>query len=126
MSALRGFSERETQAFQTITKDYKYKNNININIKPKIIAKHLLAVRFYNTKIMIWYKLKEKRPLAYKTGLFDGKKSDKVLVADQYGKYHIAEMYEGVLDGSEFCDFYDQKDFEIKNVEYWTEIDSPF
>jgi hypothetical protein len=35
-------------------------------------------------------------------------------------------MYEGVLDGSEFCDFYDQKDFEIKNVEYWTEIDSPF
>ena len=75
---------------------------------------------------MIWYKLKEKRPLAYKTGLFDGKKSDKVLVADQYGKYHIAEMYEGVLDGSAFCDFYDQKDFEIKNVEYWTEIDSPF
>ena len=123
---MRGFSERETQAFQTKTKDYKYKNNININLKPKIIAKHLLAVRFYNTKIMIWNKLKEKRPLAYKTGLFDGKKSDKVLVADQYGKYHIAEMYEGVLDGSEFCDFYDQKDFEIKNVEYWTEIDSPF
>lgn len=28
---------------------------------------------------MIWYKLKEKRPLAYKTGMFDGKKSDKVL-----------------------------------------------
>ena len=123
---MRGFSERETQAFQNKTKETKYKTNININLKPKIIAKHLLAVRFYNTKIMIWYKLKEKRPFAYKTGLFDGKKSDKVLVADQYGKYHIAEMYEGVLDGSEFCDFYDQKDFEIKNVEYWTEIDSPF
>ena len=35
-------------------------------------------------------------------------------------------MYEGVLDGSEFCDFYDKNDFEVKNVEYWTEIDSPF
>ena len=44
--ALRGFSERETQAFQTINKDYKYKTNININIKPKIIAKHLLALVF--------------------------------------------------------------------------------
>ena len=123
---MRGFSERHKTKHRITTKDYKYKNNININLKPKIIAKHLLAVRFHNTKIMIWYKLKEKRPLAYKTGLFDGKKSDKVLVADQYGKYHIAEMYEGILDGSEFRDFYDQKDFEIKNVEYWTEIDSPF
>jgi len=75
---------------------------------------------------MIWYKLKEKRPLAYRTGMFDGKKSEKVLVADEFGNYHIAEMYEGFLDGSEFCDFYNQNDFEVTNVEYWTEIDSPF
>jgi hypothetical protein len=75
---------------------------------------------------MIWNKLTEKRPLAYKTGMYDGKKSDKILVADEFGNYYIAEMYEGFLDGSEFCDFYDQNDFEIKNVEYWTEIESPF
>lgn len=75
---------------------------------------------------MIWNKLTEKRPLAYKTGMYDGKKSDKFLVADQYGKYSIAEMYEGFMDGSEFCDFYDTNDFEIKNVEYWTNIESPF
>ena len=75
---------------------------------------------------MIWNKLTEKIPLAYKTGMYDGKKSDKILVADEYGKYHIAEMYEGFLDGSDFCDFYDQNDFEIKNVEYWIEIESPF
>jgi hypothetical protein len=48
--ALRGFSERETQAFQNKTKDYKYKNNININLKPKIIAKHLLANRLFKTQ----------------------------------------------------------------------------
>ena len=75
---------------------------------------------------MIWYKLKQKKPLAYKTGLFDGKKSDKVLVADQFGKYNIAEMYEGFIDGTEFCDFYDSKDCEIKNVKFWAEIDNPF
>ena len=75
---------------------------------------------------MIWNNIKDKKPLAYKTGMFDGKKSDKVLVADEYGKYNIAEMYEGFLDGSEFCDFYNDRDFEIKNVEYWCELESPF
>lgn len=75
---------------------------------------------------MIWNKLKEKRPLAYKIGIFDGKKSDKVLVADEFGNYHIAEMYEGFLDNTEFCDFYDLRDFEIKKIEYWAEIESPF
>lgn len=75
---------------------------------------------------MIWYELKQKKPLAYKTGLFDGKKSDKVLVADGSGTYHIAEMYEGILDGFEFCNFYDRNDFEIINVKFWTEISRPF
>jgi len=75
---------------------------------------------------MIWNKLKEKRPLAYRTGMFDGKKSDKVLVADEFGNYFIAEMYEGFMDGSEFCDFYDIRDFELKNIEYWAELESPF
>jgi hypothetical protein len=77
-------------------------------------------------KIMIWNKLSEKRPLATRTGMFDGKKSDKVLVADEFGKYHIAEMYEGILDGTEFCDFYDTRDYEVFKVEYWAEIESPF
>jgi hypothetical protein len=75
---------------------------------------------------MIWNKLSEKRPLATRTGMFDGKKSDKVLVADEFGKYHIAEMYEGILDGTEFCDFYDTRDYEVFKVEYWAEIESPF
>ena len=32
-------------------------------------------------------------------------------------------MYEGVLDGREYCDFYDDRDFNISNVAFWTEID---
>jgi len=74
---------------------------------------------------MIWNDINRKKPLAYKTGMFDGKKSDKVLICDRSGIYHIAEMYEGFLDGSDFCDFYDVRDYEITNVAYWTEIDSP-
>ena len=37
-------------------------------------------------------------------------------------------MYKGILDGSIFCDFYDDKDdCEIKNVEWWADIDeAPF
>ena len=81
---------------------------------------------FLNTKIMIWYDIKKRKPLASQTGGWDGKKSDKVLVATRSGKYYIAEMHEGIIDGSEFCDFYDERDFEIENVAFWSEIDSPF
>ena len=74
---------------------------------------------------MIWKNIKDKKPIAYKTGGWDGNKSDRLLVCTRSGKYHVAEMYEGVLDGNMFCDFYDINDFEISNVAFWTEIDSP-
>ena len=75
---------------------------------------------------MNWYKLDKRKPLATERGCWDGLKSDKVLVATRGGKLHIAEMYEGFLDGRDFCDFYDANDYEIRNVVYWTKIDSPF
>ena len=75
---------------------------------------------------MIWKEIKKEKPIAYKSGDWDGLKSDKILVATMSDKYHIVEMYEGIMDGSEFCDFYDDRDFEVKNVLYWIEIDSPF
>lgn len=74
---------------------------------------------------MIWKDIKKEKPIAYKKGDWDGLKSDKVLVSTGFGKYQVAEMYEGILDGSKFCDFYDDRDFEIKGVKYWSEIDSP-
>lgn len=72
---------------------------------------------------MIWYKLENKKPLATESGCWDGLRSDMILVCIRSGKYYIAYMYEGILDGSEFCDFYSLDDFEIDNVLYWTEID---
>lgn len=75
---------------------------------------------------MIWYKIEEQKPIAYQTGNWDGKKSDKILACTIGGQYHIVEMYEGILGGSEFCDFYDGNDFEIQNVKFWTEIYSPY
>ena len=75
---------------------------------------------------MIWNDVTKKKPLAYQSGGWDGLKSDKVLVCTRSGKYHIAEMYSGAMDGHEFNDFYDDRDFEIENVAFWTEIDRPF
>ena len=74
---------------------------------------------------MIWNKIEDIKPLAYMTGGWDGKKSDRVLVRTQNGKYYVAEMYEGVLDGSKFFDFYDHYGFEISNVTFWAEIEFP-
>ena len=75
---------------------------------------------------MIWNDMRTKLPHAFKTGMFDGKKSEKLLVCDAYGKFYIAEMYMGFLDGSDFRDFYDLNGFEIKKVEYWIELETPF
>lgn len=72
---------------------------------------------------MIWKSIKSKKPIAYQSGCWDGKKSDEILVKTTGGKYHVAVMYEGFIDGSEFCEFYDDRDNEIKSVAYWTEID---
>lgn len=75
---------------------------------------------------MIWYKIENRKPIATESGCWDGLKSSKILVATRSMTIHIVEMYEGILDGSEFCNFYDDRDFEIENVILWAEIDSPF
>lgn len=74
---------------------------------------------------MIWNELKNKKPIATEVGCWDGKRTDKILVKTFSGQYHIARMYEGIIDGNKFADFYDTNDFEISNVKFWAEIDSP-
>lgn len=74
---------------------------------------------------MIWYELSQKKPIATKKGLWDGLKSEPLLVCTFSGKLIVAYMYEGFMDGCHFRDFYDENDCEINNVKYWTEIDSP-
>lgn len=74
---------------------------------------------------MLWNHIKNRTPLATESGCWDGLRSEELLVATSSNKYHIVRMYEGFLDGYSFRNFYDQDDFEIENVKYWIEIDSP-
>jgi len=62
---------------------------------------------------MEWISTKYDKPLAYKTGNFDGKMSDKVLTKDINGEMYLATYYEGFIDGCVFEDWYDSNEFFI-------------
>jgi hypothetical protein len=72
---------------------------------------------------MNWTKLKDQYPIAVESGCWDGLRSSELLVKTMGGKYCVVRMYKGIIDGQEFCDFYDQNDFDIAHVESWVEID---
>lgn len=70
-----------------------------------------------------WISLKTKKPLATESGAWDGLKSEQILVQDKTGNYHVAEMYEGTMDGSYLCNFYSiPHGYEIENVINWKNI----
>jgi len=91
----------------------------------KIISS-LFGASHLNSKKMIWHKIDKIKPVAVQSGSWDGLRSDPVLVCTKIGKCYVAIMYEGTMDGSEFCSFYDDRDFEVINIEFWAEIDLPF
>ena len=62
---------------------------------------------------MDWIDPKVKTPIAYKSGNWDGKCSDKVLVKLKDGTKQVADLNEGVLDGCEFSEWYDFNSYEI-------------
>ena len=65
---------------------------------------------------MEWKSTKYDKPLAYKTGHWDGKMSDKVLVKNRNGEMYLATYYEGFIDGCAFEDWYDSNEFFINDV----------
>ena len=69
-----------------------------------------------------WTDINKRKPLAFEKGDWDGLKSELILVKDILGQIFVATMYEGVLDGSEFCNFYTTNDFELINVQLWKPI----
>lgn len=73
---------------------------------------------------MKWNNLNETQPMATESGNWDGLKSEPLLVADKNGIFHVAVMYKGFLDGSDFQDFYSLNDFLIENVTHWVYIPS--
>lgn len=54
------------------------------------------------------------KPLAYRTGQWDGKMSDQVLAQDKDGKNYLASLYKGTMDGCEFEDWLDNNDYIIR------------
>lgn len=76
---------------------------------------------------MLWNKMSsEKRPMATESGCWDGLRTGILLVYTRSRNFHIVRMYEGVLDGSEFCDFYEEDGTQINNVAAWIDIETPF
>lgn len=71
---------------------------------------------------MEWKYVDKELPNAYKTGMWDGKKSDEVLAEDKNGKKYIAVLYSGFLDGDDFNDWYNNNDYDIQDVVRWCEI----
>lgn len=69
---------------------------------------------------MEWKNTKYDKPLAYKIGHWDGKNSDQVIAEDEKGIRYLAHYCEGFMDGANFEDWYDDRDFLIdtKIVKY--------
>jgi len=69
------------------------------------------------------YELKDRIPDCSETGNWDGKRSDLVLGWDSEGQIHVVRCYHGFMDGSEFTDFYDLNDYEIKIARWMQQPD---
>lgn len=72
-----------------------------------------------------WRNIEKTKPICYKTGDWDGKKSDEILISDFNGKFHVVTCYETILQGEKIYDFYDSNDYEVGNFLLWTEIPEP-
>ncbi len=62
---------------------------------------------------MEWIYTEDKKPIAYRTGNWDGKCSDGVIAEDSAGKQYLAEYNEGFLDGENFKDWYNSSGYLI-------------
>lgn len=69
-----------------------------------------------------WVNINDKTPIAYETGVWDGKRSDFVLVECKDEKYHVCKSYEGTMDGFKFLEFCDDRDFQVTNIIRWKYI----
>lgn len=112
------------------------KANEYINEKYKILPENLSKIT--NTEIDFlagynandsalsvverWIDVKDRTPITYQTGDWDGKKSDEIIAEDNDGTKYLAHVYEGIMDGSKFLEWYDHHNFMIENVIKWTPI----
>jgi hypothetical protein len=64
-------------------------------------------------KVDKWISVKDRLPICFESGNWDGLRSEFMLVELKDGSYDIARLYKGVLDGNEFADWYDKVDFDF-------------
>lgn len=69
-----------------------------------------------------WISVDKKTPFTHLSGNWDGLMSDEILVKDDKGIINVARCYTGIIDGNSFVDFYDNRDFELKNIIQWKKI----
>ena len=68
---------------------------------------------------MEWIYTENQKPVTYKTGNWDGKNSDQVLVEDKNGKHYIAHLCEGFMDGAGFEDWYEWAERDPDTIFEW-------
>ena len=73
---------------------------------------------------LIWNKVSDTPPNCYKTGNWDGKMSDTLLLSTDQEKYSVGVAYARTMDGSKFLDFYSSDYRALKDVTYWAVIPS--
>ena len=74
----------------------------------------------------MWHNYPETKPITYQKGDWDGTRSSLLAVVTKDRNFHVARMYEGILDGSEFQEFVGEDGWDIPNVIMWTELPEPF
>lgn len=68
-----------------------------------------------------WISLLLEKPICTESGDWDGRRSRTILFKDNQGRVYVGYCYSGIMDGSEFCDFY--TDFGgVSDVVFWAEI----
>jgi hypothetical protein len=68
---------------------------------------------------MEFRELKNAKPSCFERGNWDGLRSDLLLIVTSEGEFEIGTAYGGIMDGREFLNFYDKRDYEIENVTHW-------
>ena len=119
-------SEREQREMQN-SLDLLHKEIKRLKTEKEELTEQVLKLNLgvvtNPVKIIDWKHTEKEMPIAYKTGVWDGKNSDQVVCEDKSGKQYLAHYCEGFMDGSKFADWYENNDFLItEEIVRWLPI----
>jgi hypothetical protein len=80
------------------------------------------VLREYQSEQDNWISVEERLPHCLELGNWDGRRSDFVIVEGVDGLPHIGRLYSVHIDGTDFNDWYDNKDWELSNIVKWKKI----